>query len=286
MTVSVVTDSLASIPREVADANGIEVVSLFINEGDSSRAELGLDVAAFYRRLEDTRVLPTSSQPPVDSLAEAFRRALERGSEVLGVFVSSKMSGTIEAARIAADLVIAERPGTRIELLDSYSNSMEEGFGALAAAKAASAGATIERCGELARDTLSRTRYLFTPETLEYLRRGGRIGNASALLGGLLQIKPILTVAAGETTTVSKVRTRSRALAEIARMFTDDATAYGLVQAIVHYIGDPAPAEEFARTHVEPVAGGPVRVIPVSPVIGLHVGPAVGVVYETERAWR
>ena len=284
MAVSVVTDSLASIPRDDAVAGGIEVVSLYIHDGESNAAELDLDVAAFYRRLEDMRVLPTSSQPSVESFATAFRDALTRSSEVLGIFCSSKMSGTLEAARIAADLVLAENPEARIELLDSGSNSMEEGFGVLAAASAAKVGETIERCTEFARETLGKTRYLFTPETLEYLRRGGRIGRASALVGAVLQIKPILTVEDGEVTTFSKVRTRGRALAEIARAFSDDVAAFGLAQVIVHYIGDPAPAERFARDQIEPVAARRVRIIPVSPVIGLHVGPAVGIVYETERA--
>ncbi len=285
MGVSVVTDSLASIPAADAADAGVSVVSLYINDGETNERELDMDVAAFYARLADMRTLPTSSQPSVDSFLTAFRSAVEAGSEVLGVFVSRKMSGTLEAARIAADMVLAEKPGARIELLDSGSNSMQEGFGVLAAAKAAQAGETIERCMEAARDTLSRTRYLFTPESLEYLRRGGRIGAASALLGGLLQIKPLLTVEDGVTTTYAKVRTRGKALTEMARTFTDDVTAHGLAQVIVHYIGEPGPAEEFAREYVEPVSGAPVRVIPVSPVIGLHVGPAIGLVYETERAW-
>lgn len=285
MAVRVVTDSLASIPADERAASGIDVVSLYVNDTAGNHCEVDMDVAAFYRRLVDTRTLPTSSQPSIDSFVSAFRGALEHGSEVLGVFVSNKMSGTLDAARIAADMVIAEKPGARIELLDSRSNSMEEGFGALAAARAAQAGESIERCMDAARETLSRTRYLFTPESLEYLRRGGRIGAASALLGGLLNIKPVLTVESGVTTTFSKVRTHGRAVAEIARKFSEDVAAFGLRRVIVHYIGEPGPAETFAREQIERLAGEPVRIIPVSPVIGLHVGPAVGVVYETERAW-
>jgi len=285
MTVRVVTDSVASIPCDEAEALGIEVVSLFLSEGETSVPELDMDVAAFYKRIEDMRVLPTSSQPSVDSLANAFRRQLEHGTEVLGVFISRQMSGTLEAARIAAEMVSGESPGARIELLDSGSNSMEEGFGAIAAARAGAAGETIERCMDIARDTLSRTRYLFTPESLDYLRRGGRIGAASALLGTLLQIRPVLTVENGVTTTFTKARTHTRALAEIVRKFSDDIAAYGLVRVIVHYIGEPEPAQAWATEFIEPLAGGPVRVIPVSPVIGLHVGQAVAIVYETERAW-
>jgi DegV family protein with EDD domain len=285
MTVRVVTDSVASIPTEDARAAGVEVVSLYVSDGETSQRELDMDVASFYRRISDMSVFPTSSQPSIEAFVAAYTSALEHGSEVLGIFITRKMSGTLDAARIAADMVLAEKPEARIELMDSGSNSMEEGFGVLAAAKAAAAGETIERCMEIARETLDRSRYLFVPETLDYLRRGGRIGAASALLGGLLQIRPILTVENGETTTFAKVRTHSRALSEMARKFTDDIAAYGLRQVIVHYIGDPAPAEAFARDVIEPIVGGPVRIIPVSPVIGLHVGPAMAVCYETERPW-
>ena len=285
MPVSVVTDSVASIPPDLVAEGGIDVVSLFIDDGESNVAELGMDVKAFYRRLADMSHLPTSSQPSVESLLSAFRRALERGSDVLGVFMSSCMSGTFETARLAAEMAHAEFPGARIELLDSGSNSMEEGFGVLAAAKAAQAGETIEHCLSAATDTLARTRYLFTPHTLEYLRRGGRIGGASALIGGLLQIKPILTVERGETQTFAKVRTQSRALAEMTSKMGDDIAAFGFAQAVVHYIVDRELAETYAREQIAPLAGGPVRVIPVSPVIGLHVGPAIAIVYETQRDW-
>ena len=283
MPVSVITDSVASIPADVVADNGIEVVSLFVNDGESNQRELDMDVADFYRRLADMSTLPTSSQPSVDTLLGAFRGALQRGSDVLGVFMSSKMSGTYETARMAAEMALGEFPGGRIEILDSGSNSMEEGFGVIAAAQAARDGMAVDACIESAAATLRKTRYLFSPHTLEYLRRGGRIGGASALVGGLLQIKPILTVERGETQTLAKVRTQTRALESMARTYAQDVQEHGLKQVIVHYISDLELAARFAAEEVEPIAGRPVRVIPVSPVIGLHVGPAVGIVYETER---
>lgn len=286
MTVSVVTDSVASIPDEDARELGIDVVSLYINDGETNQREVDMDVEDFYRRLVSMKTLPTSSQPSVESLVNAFLSAIERGSDVVGVFISSKMSGTFETAMMAADMVRSEHPDARIELVDSGSNSLQEGFAALAAAQAARAGETLERCVQAARDTISRTRYLFTPASLDNLRRGGRIGGASALIGGLLQIRPILTVENGETQTFAKVRTQGRALAEIAKTFTEEAAEYGLVNVIVHYIGESEPAEKFAAEFIEPVAGHPVRVLPVSPVIGLHVGQAVAVVYQTERSLR
>ena len=282
MPTSVVTDSVASIPAEQAQAEDIDVVSLYVSDGERHEADLDIELESFYRRLADMKHLPTSSQPSVEALASAFRRGHERGADVLGVFISSKMSGTVETARLAADLVCDQTPGARIEILDSGSNSLEEGFIALAAAAAARKGATIEQCVEAALSTARRTRYLFSPASLEYLRRGGRIGSASALLGQLLQIRPILTVSNGETATFAKVRTAGRALTEMARIFAEDVKERGLARAAVHYIGDVEPAARFAEEMIAPVAGAPVDVVPVSAVIGLHVGPAVGLVYETQ----
>lgn len=286
MAVSIVTDSVASIPDDDARELGIEVVSLYINDGETNQPEVDMDVADFYRRLVSMKTLPTSSQPCVESLVTAFRSAVERGSDVVGVFISSKMSGTFETAMLAADMVRAEHPDARIEIVDSCSNSLQEGFATIAAAQAARAGETLDRCVQAARDTINRTRFLFTPASLDNLRKGGRIGGASALIGGLLQIRPILTVERGETQTFAKVRTQSRALAEIAKTFADDVATHGLVKVIVHYIGEPGPAEKFATEYVEPIAGKPVRVLPVSPVVGLHVGQAVAIVYQTERKLR
>ncbi len=286
MSVNVVTDSVSAIPAQDALELGIEVVSLYVNDGETNQRELDMDVEDFYRRLVTMKTLPTSSQPSVESLINAFRSAIERGSDVVGVFISQKMSGTFDTAMMAADMVRADFPQAKIELVDSGSNSFQEGYAVLAAAHAARDGETIDVCAQAARDTIDRTRFLFTPASLDNLRRGGRIGGASALIGGLLQIRPILTVENGETQTFAKVRTQSRALAEIARQFADDVAEFGLVHVVVHYIGEAGPAQAFATEQIEPIAGRAVRVLPVSPVIGLHVGQSVAIVYQTERALR
>lgn len=286
MSIHVVTDSVASLPSEDLEKYGIEALPLFINDGDTQMADLGIDLDSFYRRLADMTHLPTSSQPSMEAFVAAFTQAAQRGQQVVGVFISQKMSGTVETAHMAADMVRADWPDARIEIVDSESNSMQEGFAVIAAAKAARADESIERCVAAAVETIKRTRYLFTPHSLEYLRRGGRIGAAGALLGQLLQVKPILTVEHGETTSFAKVRTMSRALAEIARTFETDVREQGLRQVVVHYIAEKPAAVEFAQKHIEPIVGGPVRVLPTSPVIGLHVGPAVALAYETEGELR
>lgn len=124
------------------------------------------------------------------------------------------------------------------------------------------------------------TRFLFTPETLTFLQKGGRIGGAAALLGNLIQLSPVLTVRDGQATTLAKVRTRKKALDKIVQTFKADVEAYGLKRVMVHYIGDKNPAVAWAREVIEPLVGHAVDVLPVSPVIGLHVGPAVGIAYE------
>jgi len=286
MALHVVTDSTNYLPAADLARLGIDVVPLFVTDGDSVSAETDLDFTAFYRRLEDTRVLPTSSQPSLDSLVAAFRRGAEAGDEVLGVFLSSKMSGTYESALLAATMVRDEVPGSRIEVLDSESNCMQEGFAVLSAAEAASAGASIEECIAAARATIARSRFVFTPRSLEYLRRGGRIGNASALLGTLLQILPVLTVEGGLTTTDAKVRTHAKALERIRDDFERDVAEKGLRRVVVHSIAEFSGAAAFAAEVIEPIAGCHVDVIPVGPVIGTHVGSAVGLVYETEQPLR
>ena len=286
MALHVVTDSTSYLPAADLARLGIAVVPLFVTDGDAVSAETDLDFADFYRRLEDTRVLPTSSQPSLDSLVAAFRRGAEAGGDVLGVFMSSKMSGTYESAQLAATMVRAEMPGSRIEVLDSESNSMQEGFAVLSAAEAGAAGASIEECIAAARETMARTRFVFTPRSLEYLRRGGRIGNASALLGTLLQILPVLTVEGGVTTTDAKVRTHAKALDRMRDDFARDVAEKGLRRVVVHSIAEPSGSEAFARDVIAPIAGRSVDVIPLGPVIGTHVGPAVALVYETEEPLR
>ena len=286
MALRVVTDSTNYLPAAALARLCIDVVPLFVTDMDRTTAETDLDFADFYRRLEDTRVLPTSSQPSLEALVAAFRRGAESGDEVLGVFLSSRMSGTYESAQLAASMVRTEIPDARIEVLDSESNCMQEGYAVLSAAEAGAAGASLPECVAAARATMARSRFVFTPRSLEYLRRGGRIGNASALLGTLLQILPVLTVDGGLTTTDAKVRTHAKALDRMRDDFARDIADKGLRRVVVHSIAEFSGAEAFARNVIGPVAGRDVDVIPIGPVIGTHVGPAVGLVYETEEPLR
>lgn len=284
MAVRVVTDSTSYIPSELSEGLPLSVVSLTATLGGVTRREVDMthdETEAFYQQMLDTGEFPTSSQPSVAEILEAFERPVEQGDDVVGVFISRKMSGTLATAEMAKDQILERHPGARIELVDSRSNSMEVGFAALAAAHVAAEGGSVEDAVAAAERMVARTRWYFVPATLDYLRMGGRIGAASALLGSILDIRPILTVRNGVTDSVQKVRSRQRALAGIADLFKADVAAKGLGDVVIHHIHDIEAAEQLASL-IEPTVGHPVRIVPLGACVGLHVGPgSLGVVYWT-----
>lgn len=286
MSVRVIVDSTSYIPADLRTELDIEVVSLAVVFPEGAIREVDIDDAEFYKRLTSEQKVPTSTQPTPAEMEQAFLVALDAGHDVVGVFISSDMSGTFSSAELAARGIHDTRPGAVIELVDSRSNSMQLGMAALSAARAARGGADAATCAAAARETMQRTRFLFTPHTLDYLRLGGRIGTASAFLGTMLQIRPILTVEHGMTEAFGKVRTRRRALELIVETFRTEVEKYGFRDAFIHHIDDPAEGQILADM-CEPIAGRPLRVVSIGPVIGLHVGPAtVAVVYETEQPMR
>ena len=200
------------------------------------------------------------------------------------MFISTGLSGAYEGAVRAARAVAARNIGFSYALVDSSSCGYDEAWPVFDAVAARAAGEDLEGCTRAVLKGIESTRFLFTPETLTFLQKGGRIGNAAALLGNLIQLSPVLTVTDGAAATLAKVRTRKKALERIAATFRADIEKLGLKRVAVHYIGDKAPALAWAREVVEPLIGRTVKVLPVSPVIGLHVGPAVGIAYECASA--
>jgi DegV family protein with EDD domain len=281
MAVRVVTDSTSYIPTDEAAALGIGVVSLSATLGGITQDELAIDAEDFYRRMRETGEFPTSSQPSVACMIDALETPVGAGDQVLAILLSSKMSGTYETALLAWGQVLERHPEARIEIVDSMSNCMEEGFAVLAAARVAGRGGTLDEAAGAARDVIMRTRWLFVPATLDYLRMGGRIGNAAALLGSMLQIRPILTVVDGVTATVRSVRTQRRAIEAIAEKVAADVAEAGFVDAVVHFVLEAGEADVLADLIAARIGTRP-RVQEIGPVIGLHVGPGtVGVVYQT-----
>ena len=283
MAIKVVTDSTSDIPGAWKREYGISTVSLSVSFAGDTQREEDVDTVAFYERIDRTKEIPVSSQPSLNEMVEAFERITSAGDSSFGIFISSELSGTYENALAAREMVQEKNPAAKIEILDSRSTSMQLGFAALAAAKAAQAGAAVEEVVAAARSVMARSRFLFVPKTLEYLRKGGRIGGASALLGSVLQVRPILTVIDGKTAILRKVRTQARALSVMVDVFFEDIAQRGLGDVVVHHIDAEAAGRRLAKL-IEGHIGREVPLCSIGPVVGLHVGPAtVAVVYYTAR---
>lgn len=282
--IRIITDSVASIPYDVAYEAGIEVISLYVNRDGKEYRDASMDLDAFYADIYDmVDDIPTSSQPSQYEYETMFEDAARAHDEVLGIFISTGLSGTYSGALRAARAVKSRNLDFQCTLIDSTSCGYDEASLVLDAARIRNKGGNMGACVRAAMAGMRSSRFLFTPETLTFLQKGGRIGGAAALVGNLIQLAPVLTVRDGCATTFAKVRTRKKALDKIFQTFEQDVCAHGLVRAVVHYIGDKTPALEWAHEVVEPYLGRSVDVLPVSPVIGLHVGPAVGIAYECKR---
>ncbi|RJX17991.1 MAG: DegV family protein [Desulforudis sp.] len=283
MTVRIVTDSTSYIPYDLREELGIAVVSLSVSFETETFREEEIDNATFYQKMAASKRVPTSSQPTPYDFYSLFEESVRAGDPVVGIFISADMSGTCQSALTARKMVLEKYPEAVIEIVDSRSNCMELGFAVLAAARAAKASQPLEEVVRQARHVIERSRFLFVPETLEYLRKGGRIGGAAALLGAILQIRPILTVMDGKTEVFNKVRTKGRAIQAIVETFLMDVQQRGLGEVAVHHINSEAEGKKVAEMIKERL-GKTVPVYSIGPVIGLHVGPGtVGVVYYTRE---
>jgi DegV family protein with EDD domain len=273
MTLRVVTDSTAYLPAEVAQAAALRVVPLTVTvSGRDGREGLDVSSADVASALRERRVAVTTSRPAPTEFASAYRELFNGGATgIVSVHLSSRLSGTCESAELAA-----EEFGGRVAVVDSGSAGMGVGFVALAAADVASAGGdlgAVRAAAELAAKQLST---LFYVDTLEFLRRGGRIGAASALLGTALAVKPILHVVDGEVVLREKVRTSARALARLGDLILEEAGDSNVDIAVQHLdAGDRAQAlYDLLLTRL----GSRVRrsyVSEVGAVVAAHTGPGV-----------
>lgn len=279
--VRILTDSTSSIPAAIRATLGIDVLSLKVLRGTAEYEESTMDLDAFYTDIYDMiDDIPTSSQPSPAQVEAELEESAKKGESVLGVFISSRMSGTFESVITAAQRVKERFPEFRFAVLDSTSNCLDLGWATMAAAKMRNEGGTLEQCVAATKKAIESSRFIFAPESLRFLEKGGRIGHAAALLGSVLKISPVLTVQDGVATTLTKARTQSRALDQIVNTFKADVAEHGLKNVAVHYIGSKLPAAQWAHDVIEPLLGHEVLVTPASPVIGVHVGPAMGLVYE------
>jgi DegV family protein with EDD domain len=267
--VRIVTDSTADLTKEQQQAAGISVVPLNVHFGDQVfRDHVDLTSDEFFHRLKASPQLPRTSQPSVGVFEETYRRLREDGDEIVSVHLSSKVSGTYNSALMAAKAVDEKA----IEVVDSLSTSMALGFMALEGARLARAGRDRGTIAERLRALVIRARVICVVDTLTYLERGGRIGKARALLGSLLNVKPILQLKDGEVVPVGRARGRPQALNKLVELLERDGHVSQL--AIMHGAAQ-ADAEQLRERVAASYPGLDILLTEIGAVLGTHTGPGV-----------
>jgi DegV family protein with EDD domain len=273
MPVRIVTDSTCDLPKDLVRAYGITVVPLTVFFGEEALMDgVDIDAAGFYERLRASKVLPRTSQPSVELFRVAYEELGQETDEIVSIHISSKLSGTLNAASVAREQVSHD---IHIELIDSYNVSLGLGLIVLEAAAVANAGGKVEEVVAAARRAMDRTKVCVLVDTLEYLQRGGRIGRARSMLGSVLSIKPLLEVEAGEVAPFERVRTRTKAIERLFEIATSEARAKMMFVACG---GNDDEAEAFIERLRPMLPHTDIGRAQLGPIVGVYTGPnAIGV---------
>jgi len=270
MTVKIVTDSAADLPSQVVSELGITVIPINVRFGTEVYRD-GIDLTAeqFYDKLVHNKVLPVTSVPSPGSFAEAYDKLAEETDEILAIILSSKLSATYEVALQSIGLM---KRKCRVEVIDSQWAVMAQGFTVMKAAEAAKGGADFDEVIDITRKTIPRVDFLATLDTLEYLKRGGRIGKAQALMGSMLKINPLITLQDGVVEPAGRTRSRAKAIerlynfvmsySHIEETAVEDAACPDDAEALVERLSSKFSRERIYRSKT-------------TPVIGTHTGPGL-----------
>jgi DegV family protein with EDD domain len=270
MTVKIVTDSVADIPPQVVKELGITVIPLNVHFGtEAYRDGIDLTTEQFYERLVHSQTLPVTSVPSPGVFAEVYDRLTEETDEIIAIIVSAKLSGTYEVALQSIDLM---KKKCRVEVIDSQWAVMAQGFIVMKAAKAAQDGAGLDEIMTLVRHNIQRVDFCAAFDTLEYLKRGGRIGKAQAFLGSMLKINPLITLRDGVVEPAGRTRSRAKAIerlydfaidySHIDEIAVEDTACPGDAELLVERLSSKFPKERIYRSKM-------------TPVIGTHTGPGL-----------
>jgi DegV family protein with EDD domain len=272
---AVVCDTTAYLPSELLASRGVETISLYVAvDGNQERESEIVDYAGFYERLRASESGATTSQPSIGDFVSVYEPLLDEGREIVSIHISAGISGTSEAAGQARERLIAEdKGGERIHVFDSRSAAGGMGLPVLAASAAAAAEGDAEAVLARAEQARQELKMWFAIDTLEYLRRGGRIGGARAWIGSALKIKPILTLEE-EITPVERVRTRARSIERL-RDYARQHHESGFDGWVVQHIQDEETAAALVDDGREIFGCEPVFVSEIGAVLGAHVGPGL-----------
>lgn len=277
--IAIVTDSTAYIPAEYVKKYQLSITSQVLIWGEEIFRD-GVDIQPdeFYTRLKTAKTMPTTSQVPIVDMQAAFQGLVDQGFSVLGIFISSKLSGTQQSAIQAKELMGSA--GEKVTIIDSHTTTMALGFQVLAAARAIEAGASLQECVGNAQRAHERAGVFFAVDTLEFLHRGGRIGGAQRFIGSALNLKPILTVKEGKVEGLDRIRTKTKAHDRILEMVTEQVKGKTNVRLATLHANAKEDAQKLldrAASHLAPVE---TALTELSPVVGAHTGPGtVGLAY-------
>lgn len=270
MTVAVVTDSTCDLSPALVSELGVTVVPLTVFFGDEAFLD-GVEISAdqFYEREKTFRGLPRTSQPSVEQFRAVYQSLAAESKEIVSIHISSRMSGTLNSASIAREEFAGE---VHIDLIDSHNVSMGLGAVVFEAATVAREGGSLTEVVDAARRTIDRAHVIAALDTLEYLRKGGRIGRASSLLGSLLSIKPIIHIERGELAPLERVRTHARAVERLVQHATADQR---LKRLFVAAAADEAAALDLIERVRPYLPHTDIRLGQLGPAVGVHSGPGL-----------
>jgi len=270
--IALVTDSTAYIPNELVKAHHITVVPLIlIWEEKSYRDGVDIQPGEVYTRLKTAKTMPTTSQAPIAAMQIVFQELINQGFDVLGLFLSAKLSGTIQSAIKAREALGSA--GEKVHILDSNATAMAMGFPVLAAARAAEQGASMNDCIALAEEACRHVGVYFVVETLEFLYRGGRIGGATRFIGSALNLKPILALKDGRVEAEDRVRTKSKALDRVLELAKGQVKDKLNIRVATLHANAEVEAVELLDRATKQMGAIESILSSVSPVVGVHAGP-------------
>ncbi|GAB4539842.1 MAG: DegV family protein [Anaerolineales bacterium] len=277
--IAVVTDSTAYIPEEYVKRHNITVGPQVLIWGDETFRD-GIDITSneFYTRLKTAKVMPTTSQVPVVTMHDIFESLVKQDMDVLGIFISTLLSGTQQSAIQAKEMMGSA--GEKVTILNSQTTAMALGFQVLAAARAAESGASLKECVAQAESAVERTGVYFAVDTLEFLHRGGRIGGGQKFIGTMLNLKPILSVQKGRVEGIDRIRTKSKAHDRILELVGEQVKGKSNVRLATLHANAPEDAKTLLERASKELNAVESIFTEVSPVVGTHTGPGtVGLAY-------
>lgn len=274
--IAIVTDSTCDLPQAVREKHAIHMIPLHIHWGDEIlRAGIDIDSSSFYKRLIVDPVHPTTSQPSVGQFLQLIEQLRSEGAEeIVGVFLSRHLSGTISSAEAALSMI-----ETPLHIVDTKSISLGVGMAVMAAVQARDAGGDSSAIVAAAEARAARTNAVITVDTLEYLHRGGRIGGAIKLVGHALSLKPVMHLVNGKLEPISATRTRAKAITRMVEAASEGLDMDAPIGGGILHVAAPKDAEIVAEQFRAMYAPQEMMTVEVTPVIGVHVGPnALGII--------